>query len=204
MAVLFLAQTGPMAGRDDWVAEAHHQFMVHIRFLVETETGLYFHGWTFEGRHNFTRARWARGNPWVTITQPELFVIAPPSDAVVRRYLTPVLRSQGDALGSLQAADGMFYTLLDDPASPVEASATAGIGYGVLTGCRLCLLDDDHLAIALVARAAILQCIGPDGILADVSGGTSMATHLISTKSSRMLRHLTDRYWPACFFKRFK
>ena len=43
-----------------------------------------------------------------------------------------MLQTQVVALARLQDADGMFHTLLDDPTSPVEASATAGIGYGVL------------------------------------------------------------------------
>ena len=128
MAVLFLAQTGVMTGRKDLIAEAHYQFLVHIRFLADTETGLFFHGWTFEGRHNYARALWARGNAWVTVAIPELFVIAPPSDPALARYLKTVLCSQVEALAGLQSDDGMFHTLLDDPASPVEASATAGFG----------------------------------------------------------------------------
>lgn len=178
MAVLFLAQTGRMAGRADWVAEAHYQYLVHIRFLEDRETGLFFHGWTFEGRHNYARARWARGNAWVTIAIPELFAIAPPADPVLRRHLTTVFRSQVAALAALQRPDGMFHTLLDDPSGPVEASATAGFGYGVLAGLREGLLDPPARAIADRARGAILARIGADGILADVSDGTPMGDTL--------------------------
>lgn len=178
MAVLFLAQTGRMTGRDDWVAEAHYQYMVHIRFLGDTRTGLFFHGWTFEGHHNYARARWARGNAWVTIAIPELFSVAPPVDPTLRRCLTTVLQSQVTALAGCQTPEGMFHTLLDDPSSPVEASATAGIGYGVLAGVRLGLLDAGSLAIADAACSAILGRIGPDGVLADVSDGTPMGDSL--------------------------
>lgn len=178
MAVLFLAETGRAQGRADWVAEAHYQYLTHIRFLADTETGLFFHGWTDEGRHNYARARWARGNAWVTIAIPELFAIAPPADPVVRRYLTAVLRTQVAALAGCQRADGMFHTLLDDPESPVEASATAGFGYGVLAGLREGLLDPSARVIADRARNAVLTRIGSDGILADVSDGTAMGPDL--------------------------
>ncbi len=178
MAVLFLAQTGRMCGRADWIDEAQYQYLVHIRYLADTETGLFFHGWTFEGRHNYARARWARGNAWVTIAIPELFVIALPEDGVVRRYLTEVLRAQVHALARCQNAEGMFHTLLDDPASPVEASATAGFGYGVLAGCRLGLLPPEARQIAERAQEAVLRRIDADGVLAEVSDGTPMGDNL--------------------------
>lgn len=178
MAVLFLAQTGRMTGRTDWVAEAHYQFLVHIRYLADTGTGLFFHGWTFEGRHNFACARWARGNAWVTVAIPELFAIAPPADPALVRYLKTVLVTQVESLAMLQSGDGMFHTLLDDPASPVEASATAGIGYGVLAGLRQGLLPDSARRISDRALQAVLSRIGPDGVLADVSDGTPMGHDL--------------------------
>lgn len=178
MAVLFLAQTGAMTNRADWIAEAHYQFLVHIRFLADTGTGLFFHGWTFEGRHNYARARWARGNAWVTVAIPELFAIAPPADPALARYLTTVLQSQVQALGSLQADDGMFHTLLDDPGSPVEASATAGFGYGVLAGLRQGLLPAEARRLSERAEQAILSRIGTDGVLSDVSDGTPMGDDL--------------------------
>ena len=32
------------------------QFLVHIKYLVDRKTGLWFHGWTFDGRHHFADA----------------------------------------------------------------------------------------------------------------------------------------------------
>ena len=175
---LFMAQCGRMADRADWVEAAHYQFLVHIRFLADPATGLFFHGWTFEGRHNYARARWARGNAWITMAIPELFRIAAPETPVIRRFLTEVLATQVQALATLQNADGMFHTLLDDPGAPVEASATAGIGYGVRAGIDLGLLDPGFSSIPNAARGAILARIGADGILGDVSDGTSMGHDL--------------------------
>ena len=178
MAVLFLAQTARMTGRADWAAEAHYQYLVHIRFLGDTETGLFFHGWTFEGRHNYARARWARGNAWVTVAIPELFSILPPGDPALARYLQQVLLSQVTALADLQNEEGMFLTLLDDPGSPVESSATAGIAYGVLAGLREGLLPETARQVAERAESAILARIGADGVLANVSDGTPMGHDL--------------------------
>ena len=176
MAVLFLARTGVMSGRGDWIEEAHHQYLVHVRHLGDPASGLFFHGWSDAG-HNYARALWGRGNAWITMAIPELFAIAPPEGAVAR-HLGAVLRTQVAALSRLQRADGMFHTLLDDPGSPPEASATAGIGYGVLAGIREGLLPPGARAIAERARGAILSRIGTDGILAEVSDGTAMGDTL--------------------------
>ena len=72
----------------------------------------------------------------------------------------------------------MFHTLLDDPSAPVEASATAGIGYGILSAVKAGLLRPEDRAIAEAALQAIVARIGADGILADVSDGTPMGDTL--------------------------
>ncbi len=177
MAVLFLASAGELLDRQDWIDEAHYQFLTHVRHLGDVETGLFFHGWNFIGRHHYARALWARGNSWLTIAIPELFRISPPP-SVIARYLTEVLQTQVNALKALQNDEGMFHTLLDDPESPVEASGTAGIAYGVLCSVRLGLLDPGNLQLVDRARDAILSRIGEDGFLQDVSDGTPMGPDL--------------------------
>lgn len=178
MAVLFLAQTGRMTDRTEYIAEAHYQFLTHIRFLGDPQSGLFFHGWDFNGRHNYARARWARGNAWVAIAIPELFVIAPPSDPAVARYLREVLLTQFRQVLQLQRADGMLHTLLDDPSGPVEASATAGFGYAALAGIREGLLPPEMRRFADRAGGAIVQRIAENGVLQDVSDGTPMGSTL--------------------------
>src|ERR1044071_10383038 len=67
MSVMPLAKIGKLLGRPRYVEEARRQFMLHIKYLVDRRSGLWFHGWTFDGRHHFANALWARGNCWVTI-----------------------------------------------------------------------------------------------------------------------------------------
>lgn len=174
MTCLFLAHAGRRARRQDWVDEAVYQFLVHARYLSEPKTGLWYHGWTFEGRHNFAEAFWARGNAWITIAIPELLSIVPDIAAKDRRFLGAVLRSQVATLARLQNAGGFFHTLLDDTASPIEASATAGIAYGISRGIELGLLEPDLDRVVEQARAAVRGCIAADGIVAHVSDGTPM------------------------------
>ncbi len=177
MAVMFLAAAGTAQSRQDWVDEAHYQFLTHVRHLGDVESGLFFHGWNFNGRHHYARALWARGNAWLTIAIPELFKIAPPSGPV-RRYLIEVLSSQVTALSKLQREDGMFHTLLNDPASPVESSGTAGIAYGTLSAIRQGLVSKTHRALVDKAERAILSRIDANGFLEEVSDGTPMGPDL--------------------------
>ena len=174
MTCLFLAHAGRRAVRQDWIDEAVYQFLVHARYLSDPRTGLWYHGWTFEGRHNFADAFWARGNAWITIAIPELLSIVPDIPATDRRFLGAVLRAQVASLSRLQNDAGYFHTLLDDAGSPIEASATAGIAYGISRGIELGLLDPALLAVADKARRAVRGCIDAEGIVAHVSDGTPM------------------------------
>lgn len=181
MAGLFMAAAGQLCGRKDWIEDVHYQFLTHVRFLGDPVSGLFFHGWTFIGRHNYASALWARGNAWLTIAIPELYRIAAPTGAV-DRYLRNVLDTQIRALMKLQGRSGLWHTLLDDPDSPVEASGSAGIAYGMLAAHRENILAEDlkESVAEPIHRAyrALLSRIDEHGILLEVSDGTPMGHDL--------------------------
>ena len=137
MSVLPLAKIGKLLGRPQYVEEARRQFMLHIKYLVDRKTGLWFHGWTFDGRHHFANALWARGNCWVTIAIPEFIELLdlPPGDGL-REFLLETHLQQIRTLVKHQDAGGLWHTLIDDPKSYLEASATAGFAYGILKSVR--------------------------------------------------------------------
>lgn len=177
MAGLFLARHGQATGRADLLDEAIRQFLVHTRYLSDPETGLWFHGWTFRGRHNFARARWARGNAWVTACILDLFELADLPGGV-RMYLEGVLTAQVTALLPLQAPSGAWRTLLDDPASYEEISATAGFAYGLLKAARQGIGGPDWAAAGWRAVEAVRRNIDAGGTVRNVSYGTRMGHDL--------------------------
>jgi len=180
MSVLPLAKIGLVLDRPEYVEEAKFQFLTHIQYLMDTESGLWFHGWTFEGNHNFADALWARGNSWVTIAIPEFIdMIGLEENDPIRRYLLSTLRRQANALKQMQDShSGMWHTLLDDQSSYVEASATAGFAYGLLKAVRLRYLDDSYAQVAENAVKAVVANINDDGELRNVSFGTAMGHDL--------------------------
>ena len=97
-----------------------------------------------------------------------------PCDEAVRADLTRALARQAESLRKYQDEGGMWHTLVDDPTSYVEASATCGFGYGLLRGVHMGLLDPSYEAVAMKALAPVLDCIGADGVVQQVSYGTPM------------------------------
>lgn len=173
MSVLFLAKCGVIFGKTEWVEEAEYQFLLHIKYLADRETGLWFHGWTFHGNHNFARALWGRGNSWATAAIPELLKIIECRPST-RRFLVEALHNQVEALKKFQDPSGMWHTLVDDPTSYVEASATCGFAYGILKAVHDGLIAPEYEACAIKALAPVLSCISEDGIVNQVSYGTAM------------------------------
>ncbi len=173
MSVLFLAKCGVIFGKKDWVEEAKYQFLLHIKYLSDRETGLWFHGWTFNGNHNFVKALWGRGNSWATAAIPELLGIID-CEPAVRRFLIEALHNQVESLKRFQDASGMWHTLIDDPTSYVETSATCGFSYGILKAVHDGLIDKDYEECAMKALTPVLANISDDGIVNQVSYGTAM------------------------------
>ena len=179
MTVLPLAKIGVLLDRPDYVREATFQFLTHVAYLMDRETGLWFHGFSFDGNHNFARARWARGNSWLTMVIPDfLELVDLPESDPVRRFLIEVLDAQVAALAALQADTGLWHTLLDDPESYCEASATAGFAYGILKAVRKGYLDAAYAPVAEKAVRGIVANISADGELQQVSFGTGMGPDL--------------------------
>ena len=177
MTVLFLYRAGVALGRPEWMEEARYQFLLHIKYLHAQETGLWYHGFCFEGRHHFGRAFWARGNSWFTAGAVDFLEWLPEQDCV-RRLILTTWQEQCAALVRLQDASGLWHTLLDHADSYLETSASAAIAYGLLKGVRLGLLDERFKEPALRAAEAVLGQVGEDGLVGGVSYGTPMGHDL--------------------------
>lgn len=180
MTVLPLAKIGKLLNRPEYVTEACYQFMLHCQYLFDPPTGLFFHGWQFDedgpGGHHFARARWARGNSWLTIAVPEFVELLDlkPGD-VLRTHLLSVLGSQCESLKRCQGSSGLWRTLLDvseADGSYEETSATAGFAYGMLKGARKRYVGKEIEQSALKAIKAVIDSVDSEGELQNVSFGT--------------------------------
>lgn len=179
MTVLPLAKIGKLFNRPEYLEEARYQFLIHIKYLMDKKTGLWYHGWTFEGNHNYAEAFWARGNCWLTIAIPEIIEILELSkEDALRKFLLETLEAQVKALAEYQADSGLWHTLIDDPTSYEESSAAAGFAYGILKAVHKNYLPKKYEKVAYQAIEGLLAQIDENGTVQNVSVGTGMGDSL--------------------------
>lgn len=175
MTVLFLNKMGQLYDRQEWIDESIHQVLMHIKYLYDTKSGLFYHGWTFTERNNFGGVFWCRGNSWFTVGILEyLEFFQGTLNAGVKQLILDTYKAQVSTLKRLQSKTGLWHTVLDDPTSYEEVSGSAAIAAGILKGIRLGILDDSYLECANKAIQAIINNVAEDGTVLNVSGGTGM------------------------------
>lgn len=171
MTNLFLVRAGVILEKQEYIDESKKQFLIHIKYLFDRNSGLWFHGWSFLRRDNFSAVHWGRGNCWYTagvVDYLEMVEVEP----TIKEYLLQTYKSQTEALKRYQNENGMWKTIIDDESSYDETSATAGFCYGILKGIRKGWLDDSYLECAKSALEAVCKRISDDGTVLEVSYGT--------------------------------
>ncbi|WP_088105496.1 glycoside hydrolase family 88/105 protein [Halalkalibacter urbisdiaboli] len=179
MTVLPLAKIGKLFNKPEYIEEAKKQFLIHIKYLSDRRTGLWFHGWTFEENHNYAEALWARGNCWITIAIPEIIEILDLKKGdFFREFLIDTLNRQVEALAKHQDESGLWHTLIDDKSSYLEASATAGFAYGILKSVHKRYISQEYKEVAHKAIQGLIKEINEEGTVQKVSVGTGMGDTL--------------------------
>ena len=75
-----------------------------------------------------------------------------------------------ESIAELKSEDGLWHTLLDDPSSYTETSATAGFAYSILKGIRKGYLDTKYIQTAIKAVNGVLNKTDDNGVVWGVSG----------------------------------
>lgn len=171
MCGLVLADSYRKLGCEACKAEVIQQFAAHQSCLQDDDIGLFRHLYVTTTESHLAGAFWGRGNAWMATSMVDaLDAIGTGEDNTADSVES--LRRQAEAVAILQTPSGAFHTILDDPTTYLEMSATAGLGYGILKGVRLGLLDTALRETGVKAAQAILDNIQSDGVVANVSGGT--------------------------------
>ncbi len=168
MAAFFLLRMGKFLGEKDYVDDALKQYYWHEELLQDSRTNLFYHGYDEGTKGHMSGMFWARGNAWAALTMSEALKLI--------NYTYPefmqiegALRDQLSALVRLQGSDGLWPTILDDPESYGETSATAGFGVALINHA-----NPLHRKAALRALEAVMAKIAEDGSVLDVSAGTAV------------------------------
>ena len=172
MAGIVLADSYRLLGREDSRTEVLKQFAAHQICLQDATTGLYRHLYDGHSNGHMAGVFWGRGNGWMAASAVDVLDVMGP-DKPAHQDIVESFQRQMETVKQLQDASGMFHTVLDDPNTYLEMSATAALGYAALKGARLDLLGEDFRHVGEKATQVLLAHIQPDGVIDLVSSGTS-------------------------------
>ncbi len=174
MAVLFLYKMAVRYQNRLWQQTAEYQILLHIKYLYDKHTGLFYHGWSFDRNDNFGGIFWCRGNSWFTLGAIEFLLINKEISESLKGYILHTFKAQVDYLKQLQLNSGLWTTVLDDGSSYEEASGSAAITAGILNAINHGYLDSSYIDCAEKALSGLVSCIADDGTVQKVSAGTAM------------------------------
>ncbi len=170
MACPLLSLLGKQDRRPELIDDAARQILAYARPLQNATTGLFYHMWDWQTRQR-TADFWGRGNGWVLMSLADTLE-APEAGDPLAAQLTRVAQAQAKGLTATQDSDGLWHTVLDDPASYAECSASSMIVYGLLKLMRMGALPASYRRPALRAWKAVNERFVKDGLVLGVSAGT--------------------------------
>ena len=159
MAVMLMLRAGVLWKDEALINDALKQYVWHIRYLQDMESGLWYHGYDHLNNNHMSGMFWGRANAWGAYTMAKAGRILP------QCYLYPAfmdlagaLNEQLAALKKYQTDNGLWRTILDDPESYEEVSASCGIAAAMA-------IKHNPLHIKYLNKATdgILRNIAPNG-----------------------------------------
>jgi unsaturated rhamnogalacturonyl hydrolase len=166
-----LSHLARIGKRPELQKEAVRQLLIFARHLRDPKTGLFYHVWDEQSREH-TPSFWARGNGWVVMSYTEVLKNETPGSADAASLIVP-FKQQLAALAATQNKDsGLWHTVLDQPDTYLEGSASSMFLYG-MAECRNCkLLDVPYIETMRKAWSGLAKTVQPDGRVGGVSAGT--------------------------------
>lgn len=170
MAAFFLLRMGALLHDEALIDDALNQYYWHIKYLQDPKTGLYYHGYNNITGDHMSGIYWGRANAWAAYTMSQV------GKYLEKAYLYPKyldivgsLNEQLAALKLCQTENGLWRTVLNDPQSYEELSASCGIAAAMVAkGNPL------HIKYINKSIQGALDNITPEGRVLNVSGGTAV------------------------------
>jgi unsaturated rhamnogalacturonyl hydrolase len=172
MAAFFLIRIGTILKNDDYIKDSLNQYYWHEEFLQDSVTDLYFHGWDNINKNNMSSIHWARANAWAAYTMAGALRLLSVTNPSFMR-IEGSLRDQIAALTRKQSDAGLWHTIVDDPESYEEISASAGIAAAII-GYEGTLGQTIYRKAIDRATEGLLANVSPEGRVMNVSAGTAV------------------------------
>lgn len=170
MATFFMLRVGVKLNDKEIIQDALNQYYWHIKYLQDEKTGLWYHGYNNIQKDHMSGFYWGRANAWAAYTMSQVKPLL--NDWYLYPYCMDIecsLRDQLAAIKYLQTDKGLWRTILDDPDSYEEVSASCGIAAAMLEN-----KNPLHTKYIQKALDGVLLNITEDGRVLNVSGGTAV------------------------------
>jgi unsaturated rhamnogalacturonyl hydrolase len=175
MGGVFLVHYGIYTHEPKYLDDAANN-IIRQAALEQDRAGLWFHGY-FVNQKKHAPFKWGRGNGWAMVAMVEDLSAMPENDPL-RPQVLAILRKQIDGLKKVQAPDGMWRQVLDQPQTWEETSCTAMFAYGIARAVNRGWIDASHMAIARRAFAGVARNVTPDGEVNGTCQGTGIGMTL--------------------------
>ncbi|MGB4965969.1 MAG: glycoside hydrolase family 88 protein [Microgenomates group bacterium] len=173
MEIPLMAQYGKTFHKPEVIDRAVNEYLIHAQYLLDPQTGLWYHGYDFATKTNRTAGFWGRGNGWVVLSGLELLDVLPINHSK-RATIERILQRQLTTLTKLQNANGMWHTVVNRPDFYVETSGTSAITAGLLYASKMSWQNPDFAASAQRGYRAATSKVSSDGTVTGVSSGTGL------------------------------
>ncbi len=168
-AAVVLSKIGPTLGLP-WQDEAVKQIVLHLDRLQDGDKPFFIH---CEENHGGNRSEgsWARGNGWVMMTLAEILPLLAKNSPRAKDLLA-IFQGLSSSLAEYQTKAGLWRTILDDPASCEEVSASAMFLFAYLRGLRIGPISRIGQIAAQRAMKGLVKNVDATGRVLGVSEGT--------------------------------
>lgn len=175
MSVPFLIRMKKATGEEWYLKDAVHQVINFRKYLLDSTTGLYKHGW-FSQTNCQSDVYWGRANGWVAWATAELLDVLDKTHPEYKK-IRQAFREHMSALSKYQATDGFWHQVLIRPDSYKETSCTAMFALAIARGIRRGWLDPSFKPIALKAWSAVASQIDAQGVVHGICRGTEIGAN---------------------------
>ena len=174
MTCPLLSRLSRVESKPAYIDDAVNQLLVAARHMRDAHTGLFYHMWDWQFDRR-SPEQWGRGNGWVAMSLADTFEFLPMNHPRYRE-MKSLAESYSHSLVNAQDGDGVWHTIINDPASPAECSATTMICYGLLKLARIRVLTAKYRQAAMRGWQAANERWVKDGKVVGVSEGTGPDT----------------------------
>jgi len=175
MGAVFLVRWGIYNHEPKFIEDAANN-IIHQAALEQDADGLWFHGYFLNDKQH-APFKWGRGNGWVTVALVET-IAALPQKSPLHPKLLAILKSQIEGLKKVQAPDGRWRQVLDQPELWEETSCTAMFAYGIASAVNHGWIDASNMTVARKAFAGIAKNVTADGGVNGTCQGTNIGMDL--------------------------